>query len=252
MELSQFMAFFKANLRLITILTVSGLILATVYVVVAPKIYKATGLIKVAQFNAADIENVETLKTRMAMPGQYSNDIRLSCGDDIKSNEVDSFVKKVTFSVIKKSPSEVELSVLAISPELAAQCANMLFLMISKQQMQLIEEKMLGSAEIKQLAESLIAIDEKKVAAISVSMTSNLGFLARLERINALKSKLDALYEQQLVAYLHPTKLSTPIYVSSNWVSPKPLLLMLIVGGGLGLMFGVLLSLLRNKLSKAK
>jgi LPS O-antigen subunit length determinant protein (WzzB/FepE family) len=249
MELTHNMVFIKSNRRLIALFILSGLALAVIYLAVAPKTYQAVGLIKMAQLNGVDIESPEIVKIRMALAGTYSESLIASCNEHA-STSPEQFALNIKFETLKKSTSEIELKLPASSVTLAQKCAQDVFELVRQQQEQLIDERLLGRAEIVQVTQASLAKDLQTANSIAINRDSNLGFMSRLERINALKAKLDSLAEEKIMAHLHPAKLIAPIYAANKPIAPKPVLLMLL-GVLLGLTLGILFAWFRQNLHQA-
>ncbi|MBA3023310.1 MAG: hypothetical protein KJ572_04780 [Gammaproteobacteria bacterium] len=243
-NLKDIFRFFKDNGKLIAICAVLGFLLAFTYVKLAPKKYETTMLVQMAQIGTpmVSIESPATLTERLRYPGTFIVAVLNDCGvaDRVTVGEYLGGMLKT--SVSKVMPNVLTIKVRALTPESAQQCAESLLVMIAQQQRGLIAESLMGRKE--QLAEyqQAIADEMRQLETIRKTEAASFGYLAKLDKLTWLRTRIDALQEEGILAYQHPAKLVMPLMVSPNPVSPK-VMLSLLLGVVLGGLLGVAIAL---------
>lgn len=240
---------FKANWKRIVFFGVAGLLISSAYVLVAPREYVAAWQMQMAQVsNNNSLNNSEepaALIERLRFSTAYPVEVQQKCGMQ-NDEEVGAYLnKKLEVQVIKNLTKLVQFKYRANSPVQAKQCAEAIVTMIMVQQHSLIEENLAGRQA--QLVHYQIALTEeqRKLEKKEKSELVIFSYLAKLDKLSWLRSRIDALQEEALLSQMHPSKLIAPISVPSKPISPK-VGLMLLLGISLGLMLGVLYALGRE------
>jgi uncharacterized protein involved in exopolysaccharide biosynthesis len=222
--------FIKENWKIVALTVVMGLLIAITYLKQAPKRYETAMLVQMAQTGTPmeSIESPATLTERLRYPATYSTSVIKECGftdGDSLGGYLGGMLKA---TAAKAMPNVLAIKVRALTQEAARQCAESLLAMIVQQQRDLIAERQMGRKE--QLAEYQRAIvDEmRQLESIRKSETAGFGYLAKLDKLTWLRTRIDELQEEERSAYQHPAKLVMPLMVSTNPVSPKVMLSLLL------------------------
>lgn len=241
--------FIKRNQRRFLLWSFAGLLLALAYVLLSPKEYEARFQLQMAQFKSnsnsnSNGEEAPLLIQRLRMPTTYSDNVVQTCG--LSENEFGDYLgSMLVVNATKGMSNVVEMKVRASSPDLARHCSEALVSMITEQQRALIEEGLAGrQVQLKKYQQALQE-EQRQLERINKPALGNFAYLARLDQMSWLRTRIDALQEEALLSQMHPTKLVSPIYMPSKAVSPKKSLALLL-GIMLGLVFGVLHSLGRE------
>jgi len=249
-NLKDIVDFFKSNGKLIAIMAAVGLVLSVVYLQLAPRKYEARLFLEMAQLSQGNIEAPTALVERLRYPVAYGEAAMKACGI-ADTREVDQYLDgMLMISASKAISNALEIKVRALTPALAKQCADSLVQMLEKQQYDLIEERLWGRNE--QLASYKQALENemRQLEKIRRPEAGSVGYLARLDRLSLLRTRIDALEEEAMLAHKHPTKLTMPISVGDKPVSPK-VKLALLAGLLIGIFLGVVLALARTVWRKA-
>jgi uncharacterized protein involved in exopolysaccharide biosynthesis len=249
-SLRDFAGFFKRNKLPIVFWGAAGLLLSTTYILMAQTKYEARWQMQMAQFAGANSEDPAALIQRLRMVTSYSLDVQESCGVHVDGDTNDYLDNILKVDVVKTVPNSVEMKVRASSPEQAKRCAETIFAMIVTQQRSLIEERMAGRQEQLKEYQQALREEQQQLDTIKKTEIGNFGYLAKLDKLSWLRTRIDALQEESLLSQKHPTRLVAPIYVPSKPVSPKVGLLLL-MGALLGLMLGLVYALGREGWRKA-
>lgn len=237
--------FFKRNYRLIAGAAGAGLLFLTAYVLVVPNKYEAVWQMQMAQVGNGNSEEPAALIQRLRMPTAYPVEVQKACGMPEGGEFGEYLGGTLKLEVIKNVANAAGMKVRASSPERAKQCAEAIVAMVMAQQRGLIEERLAGRPEQILFVEQLLQRDMQLFESLRRNENGSLKYLAKLERINSLNARLDALKEEVLMSTQHPAKVTVPIFVPSKPVSPNVRLL-LMVGALVGLMLGVLYALGRD------
>lgn len=229
---------------------VLGLLSAVVFIFVIPSQYEAIAHVRMAQIDAGnnvnplgvDIEDVNTLITRMRSPMAYSEKEAQACKLEKSKSPAEDLIDSVLkVTAVKGSASLVELKIRRESKEVALACGQAIFENIKNSQREImkpyVEEarNLLLQYQVRlNDVRKVIAKADKSGQALSAVYLSNrdeLKFLAdEMVRLSAIINAGDT----------RQTKLITPIYSSDKPVSPKPnmrLFLGLLAGLFLGLLY---------------
>ncbi|MBU3629319.1 Wzz/FepE/Etk N-terminal domain-containing protein [Polynucleobacter sp. AP-Reno-20A-A9] len=246
--------FIKKSWKIIVLGSFLGLVCAIGYIVVTPPMYEATARIRMAQISqvnpanpfGATIEDPASLISRMQFPTNYSPEVIGACGYQDIPHAALALSKATKFSIPKGVANAVELKILAPTSQLAASCAQAIFVQISQMQEQLsktfVEEakiKLASDNEHIEGARKLITKADQSGSAMSAAYLSARDeltyFLSDLEKmidlINSVKSR--------------GTRLDSPIYAPERPVSPKKAI-SLIAGLAAGFFLGLLFALGRE------
>ena len=227
---------------------VLGLLGAVTYIVVTPDKYEATAQIQMAQTQTAtnalgvNLEDPNLLIARMKSPSSYDQISISVCGYDGQTNAIQSLSKTVKLSLIKGTQM-VELKVLGLSREQAAQCAESIFRIIKESQ-KAMAEPIIDEAKAKLVkhtqrlheTQSFIAKVDKSGLPISAA------YLSTRDEVKFLIDEVTRLNDLISFANTRQTKLASPVYSPENKVSPKRAIA-LIAGLFAGLFLGLLLML---------
>lgn len=252
------MVFLKRNQKVIALFGIVGLLISSAYVIQTPKVYEAGWQMQMAQFSKSNSssssdsnsEEPAALVQRLRSPTTYSIEVQQDCGIPENEESGEYLNKKLEVQTIKESRSAVQFKFRAPSPAQAKQCADAVVKMIKAQQRSLIEERFAGRQP--QLAQYQLALveEQQQLEKIKKSELGNFGYLAKLDKLSWLRTRIDALQEEALLSQMYPAKLIAPIYVPSKPVSGKARL-QLLLGIVLGLMLGVLYAFGREAWRKA-
>lgn len=247
--------FFKRNQKTIMLGCLVGLLLAAAYVVLMPKKYEARWQMQMAKFvsnsnSFSFSEEPAALIQRLRLPSMYSLAVRQSCDLD-ESEDLDEYLNGILkANVVKNVPDLVEMKIVSSSSEQATKCAEALAGMIADQQRGLIEERLAGrQAQLVEYRKALVE-EQKQLEKLKNTELGNFGYLAKLDQLSWLRSRIDGLQEEIVLSRLHPAKLTAPFYVPSKPVSPK-VGISLVLGVLMGLMIGLLYVLGREGWRKA-
>ena len=249
-SLKDIVDFLKRNWKLIVLCGVAGLLISSAYIIRAPKNYEARWQMQMAQFNNSNSEEPVALIERLRSSTTYPVEVQQHCGMPENGEFGDYLNKKLEVQVIKNLTKAVQFKFRAANPEQAKQCAEAIVAMVMAQQRSLIEESLAGRHA--QLAQYQLALTEeqRQLEKIKKSELGNFGYLAKLDKLSWLRTRIDALQEEALLSQKRPAKLIAPIYAPSKPILPR-LGLVLLLGLSLGLMLGMLYALGREGLRKA-
>lgn len=252
--LLEIVIFIKKSMKIIVLGSFLGLVGAIGYIVLTPPMFEATTQIRMAQISlvnpanpfGAAIEDPTSLIYRMQFPTNYSPVVIDACGYQDLPQAAFALSKGVKFTIPKGVTNSVELKILAPSSQLAASCAQAIFLQISQMQEQL-SKTFVEEAKIKlaydndrvEEARKLITKADQSGSAMSAAYLSARDeltyFLTDREKmidlINSVKNR--------------GTRLDSPIYASERPVSPKKAL-SLVIGLAVGFFLGLLFALGRK------
>lgn len=246
--------FLKRNQRLMVFWGLAGLLLSTAYVALAPKKYEARWQMQMAQFINGNVyingEEPAALLQRLRAPTVYPVEVQQSCGIPENWEFGDYLGGTLKVEITKNVANTVDMKVYASNSDQAKKCAEVIVAMIMAQQRSLIEERLAGrQAQLAQYQNALRE-EQRQLETIKKSQLGNFGYLAQLDKLSWLRTRIDALQEEAFLSQMHPAKLGAPIYAPSKPVSSKVGLLLLL-GVSLGLMLGVLYALVRDGWRKA-
>jgi hypothetical protein len=244
-SLKDIVGFLTFNYRPILLCGILGLLSSAAYLSQLPKIYEATWQMQMANSS----EDPASLIERLRMPTAYSIEVQHSCGMS-EGWAGDYLGGKLKVDAIKKLPNIVDMKIRDGSLDQIKSCAEAIVAMITEQQRILIEEKMAVSKELLQLNQQRLQRDMKLFEDLQRNENGSLKYLAKLERINSINTRIDTLQEEMLSSQLRPARLIAPIYVPNKPLMPKTVL-WLILGAVLGLMLGLLYALWRDWWRKA-
>lgn len=241
--------FLKCNWKLIVLCGVAGLLISSAYVILAPKNYEARWQMQMAQFNNGNSEEPIALIERLRSSSTYPVEVQQHCGMPENGEFGDYLNKKLEVQVIKNLTKAVQFKFRSTKPAQAKQCAEAIVTMVMAQQRSLIEESLAGRQT--QLAQYQLALTEEQRQLEKIKKSElGFGYLARLDKLSWLRTRIDALQEEALLSQMHPAKLIAPIYAPSKPIS-RNAGLALLLGMSLGLMLGVLYALGREGWRKA-
>jgi uncharacterized protein involved in exopolysaccharide biosynthesis len=250
-SLKDIVDFFKRNKWRIVIGGLAGLLLASAYVLVAPKKYEARWQLQMAQYmncntnTNTNSEEPAELVQRLRMPTSYSLDVRVSCGVQEDGDSKDYLDGNLKVEVVKNVANAVDMKIVAKSTDQAKKCAEEMVAMIVTQQHSLIEEHMAGRQEQLRQYQQALREEQQQLETIKRSEIGNFGYLAKLDKLSWLRTRIDALLVESSMSQMHPARLVQPIYVPNKPASPKVGLAFLF-GALLGLMLGILYALGRE------
>jgi hypothetical protein len=244
-SLKDIVGFLTFNYKPILLCGILGLLLSAAYLLQLPKIYEATWQMQMANGS----EEPASLIDRLRVPTAYSIEVQHSCGMS-EGWAGDYLGDKLKIEAIKKLANVVDMKIRDGNLGQIKSCAGAIVAMITEQQRNLIEEKLAGSRELLQLNQHRLQRDMKLFEDLKRNENGSLKYLAKLERINSINTRIDALQEEILASQLHPAKLIAPIYVPNKPLTPKTVL-WLMLGAVLGLMLGLFYALGRDWWRKA-
>ena len=238
--------FFKYHGKKIISFGIAGLILASAYVIFAPKKYEASWQMQMAQMSSnSNIEEPAALVQRLRSPTTYSIEVQQVCGMP-KSGEFGEYLnKKLEVQPVKNMTTAVEMKLRTSNHEQTKRCAEQLVSMIITQQSKFAEAALATTqAQLIQYVQTL-AEEQRQLEKSNKSQLGSLDVLLKIDKIRWLREQIDAAQQAIKFAQMNPTKLLVPIYAPAKPVSTK-LELTLIFGLLLGLMLGVLYALAKE------
>ncbi len=255
-SLADVVKFFRRNQLRIVGWVVAGLFFSTAYLLLAPKKYEARWQMQMAQLADYDVvtymatyKNIEepaNLIQRLRVPVAYPVAVWKSCGMSEGGEFGDYLAGIFVIQATKNANSTVDMTFRATSVPQARQCAEAIASMIETQQHDLIEEQLTGMQEELLRYRHALHAEEQQLGAIKESGLANWGYLVILDKLSAIRMRINALEIKSLISQKHPAKLTAPIFVSSKPVAPK-IWLLLLFGTSLGLLLGMLHALIRER-----
>ncbi|GEM_PF-1995045 len=252
-SLKDVVGFFIRNQRLIVFFGVAGLLFSTAYILLAPKKYEARWQMEMSQFtntnantSTSNIEDPAALIQRLRFSSSYPAAVQQSCGIS-KDGELGEYLGgALEVQIISSLDKAVGMKLRARSDTLARQCAEAIVAMIVVQQQGLIDERLAGRKELLLQYQQALLEEKQQLDEIKNTEFANFAYLAKLDKLSWLRTRIDALNEEAYLSKKHPAKLTFPMIVSSKPVSPR-VGLALLFGVSLGLILGVLSALVRDK-----
>lgn len=246
---NELIAFLKENLKLILISTLVGLILAIIYLIVTPSQYEATAQVEMAQiadFSRFDgptvslsearylIEDPNALVGRLFLPSSFDEETINACEmpDHPLKNEI--LARSVKATVMKKVLNVAELSIRHESAALAIKCATAIFIMIQRQQSDMVNQRLERAKSTVESLKAMIASLESELARNTAAQNQQVTYLAKREELLLLKNQVIAL--ELKIKNSTQTHLLAPIFASKKPVFPKRLLTL-----ALGLFSGIII-----------
>ena len=257
-SLKDIVNFFKVNGKFIAAVAAATFLLSVAYVQLAPKKYEAIALLQMARLQnsnvglksvegpiSRNIESPASLAERLRYPASYSGATLQQCGvaDTEALGEYLGGMLKVR--ALRPMPDVLEIKIRDLTQEAAKQCAEAIVQMIGTQQHDLVESDLSGVGENLARKRQALAEELRQLKSIGNAQTGNFGYLARLDKLSALRTSIDALQEEISFARRNPAKLSAPIYAPAGPVWPK-VRLSLLFGLLIGVLLGVLLALAKS------
>lgn len=251
--------FIKCNLKLIVGCGIAALLISTAYVILAPNQYEARWQMQMAQFSNSNSNSIiinnsnsnnnseepAALVERLRSPTAYTTEVQQHCGMPANGEFGDYLDKRLEVQIIKNITTAVGMKFRGVSPVQVKQCAESIVSMIITQQRNLIEERLAGSQTQLVKYQQTLAEEQRLLEKMNKSETGSLDFLARLDKLRWLRSRIDELQEESLLSRMHPAKLISPIYMPSKPITPK-VGLVLPSGILMGLMLGIIFALGRE------
>lgn len=229
---------------------VIGLLFAVTYLYTADPVYEAKWDLQVAQF--ADIkgdsnvmvnsEDPSELVRRLTAPTSYPESVHKICGSGGSGEYLDGMLK---VQAIRNNTDTVRMKLYSSEPTRAKQCAEAISAMIGSQQKAMIKERTLGNAVQLDRYQSAFKDEVARLESIKKAELSNFSYLSSMDRLGWLRSQIDNLRSMDALADLFPTKVVSPVYVSSSPVSPR-IVLSIVLGALLGVLLGVLYALIQD------
>lgn len=252
--------FIKCNLKLIVGCGIAALLISTAYVILAPNQYEARWQMQMAQFSNSNSNSIiinnnsnsnnnseepAALVERLRSPTAYTTEVQQHCGMPANGEFGDYLDKRLEVQTIKNITTAVGMKFRGVSPVQVKQCAESIVSMIIAQQRNLIEERLAGSQTQLVKYQQTLAEEQRLLEKMNKPETGSLDFLARLDKLRWLRSRIDELQEESLLSRMHPAKLISPIYMPSKPITPK-VGLVLPSGILMGLMLGIMFALGRE------
>jgi uncharacterized protein involved in exopolysaccharide biosynthesis len=237
-SLKDIINFFKDNRKRIVFCGIIGLVISSVYVTIAPREYEATWQMQLAQLGNKNIEEPAALAARLRPAGMYPIGVQQHCGMTSVVDIDDNLNNKLEIKPVKDLPNIVQIKIRANSSEQAKQCAEALVTLIIAHQQGLIEESLAGRQE--QMVQYQQALKEERRQLDKTAKTEqNIAYLAALDNLSWLRTRVDAIQEEILLSQMHPAKLMVPISAPGKPSSPNTKRILL-----LGILSGLMLGLL--------
>lgn len=233
--------FLNRNKWLILFCGVVGLLASKIYLMQVPEKYEARWQMQMASGS----EEPVTLIQRLRVPSVYPVEIQLNCGMPEGGEFGDYLGGTLKVDPIKGLANAVEMKLGAPSYDQVKKCAEGIVAMITLQQRGLIEERFVGRKELVTHYQKEMLDELQQLERIKKSDISNVSYLAKLDKLSLLRTRIASFQEEIYLSQLNPTKLIAPIYIPKNPVARKVILLMML-GVAFGMMLGVLYALGRD------
>jgi len=244
-SLKDVMDFFVRNRWIILGLIVAGLLLAAAYVATTEKSYEARWQLQMAASESVLVETPAILIHRLRVPTAYSVEVRQHCEMPQSGEFGDNLGGKLKTAAVKGINDFIEMKVAGSSPSQAMACAESIVAMITAQQNDLIEYHLANRRQQMAQYQRSLTEEQLQLERIRKSELVNFAYLARLEKTNWLRERIDALQDETRAT--QPAKLVVPVYAPSKPVSPR-VPLALILGGLIGFLAGIMAALFRERL----
>jgi hypothetical protein len=229
-----------------------GVLLATVYLFVAPPVYEAQLQLEMARISAdsgnrtlgVPVEQASLLVERLRLPSTYKQETAQACAVENARFPFDELAERVNARTIKGLESVVELIVRGESPEAARSCAAAVFEMVRLQQNALLHPYINEARENTAVLQARLKDNQEFLAAMEKTAVQSAVYLAKrdeslwlMDRIANLERSLRQTFETRLVS---------PIYSAPHAVSPRKAII-LVVGAFAGLLLGIVLAFFRKQ-----
>lgn len=243
-SLKDIVVFLRCNLALIVACGVIGIVFSLIYISVTPNSFEARWQLAMAQINNSNSEEPTALIQRLKSPTTYTARVFQAC--DKSGDDVGEYLDKaLQVRTVKNVPNIIEFTLRVSNKELATQCANALIAMVIDQQRELIRERLSGRQEQLVQYEHALKEEMQQLEQLKKTELGNFGYLANLDKLTWLRTRIDALQEELFLSQKHPAKLTSPLLVSNKPVAPKKSLIM-IIGLLLGLLLGLVYAMSRE------
>jgi hypothetical protein len=245
LSLKDFLMVVKKSWLIIFAFSIIGLVGSSVYLLVTPNLYLASGQIQLSQtrdskYEWVSLEDPNLLIARVKSPTNISNKTLLACQ---YPSAVD-LTKNIQLGIIKTSPPILDVVIKNRSVELSKACVEAVIDEIKASQGSLIAEKSAHYQRSNQ--DYLVSLKKLKREYSQISLSSGKDaavdeFVIK-EQIRLTTEKIFALNDFTRTAGEGSIKLLAPIYVSQSPVSPKrfiSFIVGLLSGIFIGLMIGI-------------
>ena len=257
-SLLDILLFLKGAWKTILITALLGLVIAFIFLLVAPNQFEAVANIAMGRVSpgSANIEEPQALINRMSLPSSFDASAISACGLQDASNLAEQLSKAIKLSIPKGVANVAELKVNRPTPELAQACANSVFEAIVKSQTQMIEP----------MAQAAKSNNSVRLAKVEARLAQDKTLLARAgEPKNAVSPAYFAILSEirtfddereKLLTSIHASAaqtatLQSPVYVADKPIYPKKAL-SLLAGLMGGVFLGIVIALTRQILPKLK
>lgn len=252
--------FIKKAKKTMVLFGILGIVIAALYIVIAPNQYEATAQIKMAQISITNptnpfgttVEDPNSLIARMQLPTNYSSEVIAACEYQDKSQAALALSKAVKLTIPKGLTNTVELKVSSLSPQIALACAQAIVDQITLLQAQFakpfVEEakiRLVQDNDRIDAARKLIARADQSGSAMSAA------YLAARDELTYFLTDREKMLDLINSVDKRGTQLISPIYAPEKPVSPKKMIAVL-VGLFIGLLLGLGVALVRKLLSGAR
>lgn len=242
-----------ANYIIILICTFAGFLIATFYLLIAPKQYEAIAQIKMAQIAivqstgnlslnsnlnplGTNLEDPATLVSRLKIPTTYDDEVINLCGHGL-GNERPQIASMIKATLPKGVANIIEVSYVGSSPENALNCVISLFNFIKNSQQKLMDPY-INEAKEKLLRNEIQLRNAKEFLSKDGLSTASTSYLTTRDEIRYLLDEKTSLSNLIITNKSRQAQLIAPVYVDKNPVAPRKKLSLLIgVLGGLALGF---------------
>lgn len=250
----EIMNFLKRNRRTILIWGMLGLVASTVYATLTPKVFEVRWQMSMARMilgnSYGNSEEPAALIQRLRSSLAYPASVRESCGKSGDEEVGEYLDRTLQVQSVKYVPNAVEFKLRAPSVEQATLCAKAIVAMVVEQQRDIIVERQSGKQEQLEKYQKSLKEEFQQLEMLKKTELGNFGYLAKLDNLTWLRTRIDALQEELFFSQKFPAKLNAPIEVSNKPVSPK-LQMVFSLGLLFGLMMGMVFAIAREGWSKA-
>lgn len=253
-SLVDILCFLKSTWKTIAITGIVGVIMAIVYLAIAPKQYEATSQIAVTKFgNTNPILKHPNLTFQGPTP---LNLIIISLGN-ITTQTLDicghknqaSITSEIKLTTLDEAAGIVMLKTFGQTPQIAQECNLAIFDLMKVTQQQFINPYIKSvKARILNDQDRLAALSQQIASLEKSNLSISVSYFFIRDEIRFLRDEILALNEVIELSQNFPTRIISSVYVSNRPVTPKKSVV-LTVGCFGGLFLGLLIAV-RRRISK--
>lgn len=244
----EILIFFKSGYKTIYISGFIGLVFSGIYLLFTPFLYEAAVNVSMTRIfipnNSSwlNIEEPSTLIVRASNSSNFQTELINACGFDATGDVGGQFARYIKLSIPKPTPTAVEIRVFRPTRELAKVCADSIYQLIVKSQVEM--GKSLSETSKAKNSSDLAKIDKRLSedrALVARSQTRDIltpTYFTLLNQIRLLEDQRELLLAVPQAEMMQQPPLNPSIYVSERPVHPKT-----VTNLAIGFLTGILLGI---------